>query len=157
MLARIGMLGIFIICAQAVVHFSPSQTYTKYLKLLLSIMVLVQLLQPVLSFLIGNDDFMNNLAGQLSEDFEMHTDEAWIADIESQLGYEEQIAQILDYGLQAYGAQYTEESLQSGKMCEETTVTPDGGGITPVSIQVEDLPMVSLERNDAQYGELGAN
>lgn len=149
MLAKIGMLGIFIICAQAVVHFSPSQTYTKYLKLLLSIMVLVQLLQPLLTFFVGNSDFMSNLTGELSKDFVIYADEAWIADIESQMGYEEQIAQILDYGLQTYVAQYGEEALQSEEMCEEQTVASEDREIMPVSIQVEELPVVSIERNDA--------
>ncbi len=55
MLEKIGVMGIFIICAQAVIHFSPGNSYNKYLKLLLSIMVLVQLLQPVISVLFGGN------------------------------------------------------------------------------------------------------
>lgn len=45
--------GIFMICAQAIVHFRPQESYEKYLKLLVSVMVLVQLVLPLGSFLAG--------------------------------------------------------------------------------------------------------
>ena len=47
--------GDFSICAQTVVHFRPKESYDKYLKLLLSVMLLLQLLQPVLNVLGGGD------------------------------------------------------------------------------------------------------
>lgn len=50
----IGQVGIFLICAQTVVHFRPKESYDKYLKLLLSVMLLLQLLQPVLNVLGGD-------------------------------------------------------------------------------------------------------
>lgn len=40
-------VGIFMICAQAMVHFRPEEAYEKYLKLLVSAMVLIQLFLPV--------------------------------------------------------------------------------------------------------------
>ena len=51
----IGQAGIFLICAQTVVHFRPKESYDKYLKLLLSVMLLLQLLQPVLNAFGGGD------------------------------------------------------------------------------------------------------
>ena len=51
----IGQVGIFLICAQTVVHFRPKETYDKYLKLLLSVMLLLQLLQPVLTVFSGGE------------------------------------------------------------------------------------------------------
>lgn len=47
--------GIFMICAQAIIHFRPQETYEKYLKLLVSIMVLIQLFLPLGSFFLGGD------------------------------------------------------------------------------------------------------
>lgn len=41
-------IGIFMICAQAVLHFKPAAKYEKYLKLLVNMMVLVQLLTPIM-------------------------------------------------------------------------------------------------------------
>lgn len=46
-------VGIFMICAQAMIHFRPQEAYEKYLKLLVSVMVLIQLFLPVGSFLLG--------------------------------------------------------------------------------------------------------
>ena len=52
----IGQAGIFLICAQTVVHFRPKESYDKYLKLLLSVMLLLQLLQPVFTA-FGSGDY----------------------------------------------------------------------------------------------------
>lgn len=41
------------ICAQTIVHFRPNESYEKYLKLLVSVMVLIQLFLPVGAFLAG--------------------------------------------------------------------------------------------------------
>jgi hypothetical protein len=46
-------VGIFMICSQAIVHFRPQEVYEKYLKLLVSVMVLIQLFLPLGSFLLG--------------------------------------------------------------------------------------------------------
>lgn len=45
--------GIFMICAQTIVHFRPNESYEKYLKLLVSVMVLIQLFLPVGAFFAG--------------------------------------------------------------------------------------------------------
>lgn len=49
-LAVIKQVCVFMICAQMILHFRPSESYTKYIKLLISIMVLVQLALPVMGF-----------------------------------------------------------------------------------------------------------
>ncbi len=55
LLETIKQVGIFIICAQALMHFRPSETYEKYFKLLVSIMVLIQLLAPIFSLMQGKN------------------------------------------------------------------------------------------------------
>lgn len=50
----IKQIGIFMICAQVILHFKPSVKYEKYLKLLLSVMILVQILIPIINFFSGN-------------------------------------------------------------------------------------------------------
>ena len=52
----VKQIGIFIICAQVIMHFKPSAKYEKYLKLLISVMVLVQVLIPLLNIISGKDD-----------------------------------------------------------------------------------------------------
>ena len=46
-MAGIRQMGIFVICAQALIHFRPKESYEKYLKLLVSVMILAQLFTPV--------------------------------------------------------------------------------------------------------------
>ncbi len=48
-LEDIRSVGIFLICAQLLIHFRPDGSYVKYLRLLVSIMILVQLLEPFFS------------------------------------------------------------------------------------------------------------
>lgn len=43
-------VGIFMICAQAIVHFRPKASYEKYLKMLVSSMILIQLFASVAGF-----------------------------------------------------------------------------------------------------------
>lgn len=58
-------VGIFMICAQAMIHFRPQESYEKYLKLLVSVMILIQLFLPVGSFLLG--DGMGETAARLEQ------------------------------------------------------------------------------------------
>ncbi|MCM1536476.1 MAG: stage III sporulation protein AF [Clostridium sp.] len=46
-LISICQIGIFMVCAQTITHFRPNGSYEKYMKLLVSVMVLIQILQPV--------------------------------------------------------------------------------------------------------------
>lgn len=75
LLQTICRIGIFMICAQAVVHFRPQASYEKYLKLLVSAMVLIQLFLPVSRFLFHGDgealekqtrEFLEGLQEELS-------------------------------------------------------------------------------------------
>lgn len=53
LLNSIRQIGVFMICAQALIHFKPKGSYEKYLKLLVSSMILVQILSPVAALLSG--------------------------------------------------------------------------------------------------------
>lgn len=50
-LQSIKTMSIFLVCAQALIHFKPKGAYEKYIRLLVSIMLLVQLLEPIGSLL----------------------------------------------------------------------------------------------------------
>ena len=45
----ICQVGIFMICAQAIVHFRPKADYEKYLKILVSVMIFIQIFLPISS------------------------------------------------------------------------------------------------------------
>lgn len=48
--------GIFIICAQVLVHLRPKGSYEKYIKMLMSAMILMQLFLPVSAFFTGEGE-----------------------------------------------------------------------------------------------------
>lgn len=47
-------MGIFMICAQSIIHFRPKASYEKYLKMLVGVMILIQLFLPLGKLLFGN-------------------------------------------------------------------------------------------------------
>ncbi len=59
--AVICQMGIFMICAQAIVHFRPKASYEKYLKMLVSAMMLIQM------FLVVGGIFSENGKRELAE------------------------------------------------------------------------------------------
>jgi len=70
-------VGIFMICAQAMVHFRPQEAYEKYLKLLVSVMVLIQLFLPIGGFLFrGGGQEAARLLEQFQRDLEQDMREA---------------------------------------------------------------------------------
>lgn len=50
---RIGQLAIFIICAQTLLHFRAKESYEKYIKLLVSMMLLILTLEPIMDLFGG--------------------------------------------------------------------------------------------------------
>lgn len=48
--------GVFILCAQVLIHCRPNSSYEKYLKMLVSAMILLQLFLPVSRLLSGTGE-----------------------------------------------------------------------------------------------------
>lgn len=67
----IKRIGIFMVAAQAVIHFAPGQKYEKYLKLIVGIMILLQLLSPIYSLSMGAEtgweEQLANMERELAE------------------------------------------------------------------------------------------
>ena len=77
LLDSIRQMGVFMICAQALIYFKPKGSYEKYLKLLVSAMILVQLLSPVVALLSGKDgQSLEERIGFYSNSFEQGMNEA---------------------------------------------------------------------------------
>ncbi|MBQ6806478.1 MAG: stage III sporulation protein AF [Lachnospiraceae bacterium] len=83
-LEAIKRIGIFMIAAQAVIHFAPGQKYEKYMKLIVSIMILMQFIMPIYT-LLGGDDMKWS---EMTE--EMERNMTW-ATLEQNAGFEEKI------------------------------------------------------------------
>lgn len=49
-------IGVFVICAQTLIHCRPNGSYEKYLKMLLSAMILIRLVLPISRILTGTGE-----------------------------------------------------------------------------------------------------
>lgn len=81
MMQTVCKTGIFVICAQVLVHFRPNATYEKYMKMLVSAIILLQLFLPVSNLFTGEEN--NSLAARV----------AW---------FEEQLSQNMEQAVQKY-------------------------------------------------------
>lgn len=56
LLEKIGQLAVFLICAQTLVHFRAKESYEKYMKLLVSMMLLILLVEPIMHLFKKQDN-----------------------------------------------------------------------------------------------------
>ena len=86
--SMIGQIAIFMICAQALLQFRPKETYGKYLRLLLSAMILIQVVQPVSGFFFGGSvGKLENSMKQFQSSMERSMEQAALraAEVETQM------------------------------------------------------------------------
>lgn len=120
-------VGIFMICAQAIVHFRPQEAYEKYLKLLVSVMILIQLFLPVGSFFLGGgmEETVRRLElfrAELEQEMETAVQEAAEADRMLEQMTLEEIRRRME---EISG----EEEQESGEGTEGSRGAGSGGGI----------------------------
>ena len=123
-------VGIFMICAQAITHFRPREVYEKYLKLLVSVMILIQLFLPVGGFLLGEST--EETAGRLAFFREGLEREFQLSSLEA----EETDKLLEQMTLEEVRRRMTEQEKESG---EETKAADSESGIhvsvNPVKIE----------------------
>lgn len=128
-------MGIFMICAQAVVHFRPKESYEKYLKLLVSVIVLIQVFLPIGSFLLGEGrqnaaKALEQFGRELEQGLEDAAGEAAAADeLLEQMTLEEVMRRLEEQGETQEGVR-EEGALQEGVQ---------GGGMGPEDIQEDSM------------------
>ena len=84
LLQIVKQTGIFIVCAQMILHFKPAECYEKYIRLLIGIMVLAQLVAAGAAvfgkggenFFAGRVDYYKGLLAQSMEGADMAEAEA---------------------------------------------------------------------------------
>lgn len=64
----IKKIGIFLIAAQAVIHFAPGAKYEKYIKMIVSVMILLQFVTPVYSMIVNDGTDWEAQARALEKD-----------------------------------------------------------------------------------------
>lgn len=72
----IVQMGIFMICAQVLIHFRPNGSYEKYMKLLVSIMILIQVMSPIVSLITGGKSNLTENVARFEEQMQAGMEEA---------------------------------------------------------------------------------
>lgn len=68
----IKKIGIFMIAAQAVIHFAPDIKYAKYMKLIVGILVLLQFLSPVYKIVSGMEVDWSAQLSDMEQEFDVY-------------------------------------------------------------------------------------
>lgn len=68
----IKKIGIFMIAAQAVIHFAPDIKYAKYMKLIVGILVLLQFLSPVYKIVSGMEADWGKQLSDMEQEFDLY-------------------------------------------------------------------------------------
>lgn len=129
-------VGIFLICAQAIVHFRPREAYEKYLKLLVGIMILLQLFLPIGSFLLGSG--MGRVADRL---------EAFRQGLEEEMGLAAEEADRAEETLERMTLEEVRRRMEEQAALEAEPGTQGSGGEEGASegeISVEVGPIDSI-------------
>lgn len=129
-------VGIFLICAQAIVHFRPREAYEKYLKLLVGIMILLQLFLPIGSFLLGSG--MGRVADRL---------EAFRQGLEEEMGLAAEEADRAEETLERMTLEEVRKRMEEQAALEAEQGTQGSGGEEGASegeISVEVGPIDSI-------------
>lgn len=127
-------VGIFVICAQAVVHFRPREAYEKYLKLLVGIMVMIQLFLPIAAFFLGGN--MEQLAQRL---------EGFQEELEQNAELEAEAAMQADEVLERMTLEEVSRRMEELKRKEQETEQNQTQQQTREQVQEEKNTVISVE------------
>ena len=117
----IKKIGIFMIAAQAVIHFAPDIKYAKYMKLIVGIMVLLQFLSPIYEIVNG-----------MEADWEKK-----LSDIEQELGVYGETAEFEStYSAAETAAKSMEEEIKS-KLNNAQVADFGGKTYTVTNVKIE--------------------
>lgn len=133
MLSEIGRVAVFIICAQTLLHFRAKESYEKYIKLLISMMVLLFLLCPFVKAVSGTDTetFMQVIAG-----YEEGLEEAVFCTSGEQTGVEEVVKRMAE-----------EAMIQESLLQEQYAQNGEEGKITTENVG-SDIQIETIEIGD---------
>ena len=142
-------VGIFMICAQAIIHFRPNESYEKYLKLLMSIMVLIQLFVPIGKFFFGGGslktaELMEQFEKELADGMQKVEKSAQEADrLLEQMTLEEVRRQAEEAKKEAEAALQGEEAGKAGK-----TGTGGAEGRGEIRIELDGIEPIKIGQEE---------
>ena len=114
-------VGIFMICAQALLHFRAQETYEKYLKMLVSIMILIQLFIPVGAFfMVEKKDETAEALRQFKQDMEAGIQAAEENAAAADAILEQMTLEEVQSRMEEQAAEQTEEQEDHGTMTQNS-------------------------------------
>lgn len=128
--------GIFMICAQTITHFRPNESYEKYLKLLVSVMVLIQLFLPVGAFLAGVSGTGGSIDG-FRESLEQSMEEARQQAAQTEAMLEQMTLEEVRRHIEEEAASGEAASGEQSEAEEQSDITPVE--ISPIDVIVEPI------------------
>ncbi len=109
------------ICAQALLHFRAQETYEKYLKMLVSIMILIQLFIPVGAFFMGEKkDETAEALRQFKQDMEAGIQAAEENAAAADAILEQMTLEEVQSRMEEQAAEQTEEQEDHGTMTQNS-------------------------------------
>ena len=121
-------VGIFVMCAQTIVHFKPKEVYEKYLRYLVSVMVLIQLFLPLGGFLLGGG---NEAVDKALKRFE--------EDLRCSMELAEEKAKNVDERLESMTLEEVRKQMEQQA---EKTVEDGGEAQSNISVEIESIEPV---------------
>lgn len=134
-------VGIFVMCAQTIVHFKPKEVYEKYLRYLVSIMVLIQLFLPLSGFLLGGgrgeiDKALSRFEEELKSGMELAEESAREADEKLESMTLEEVRKQLEQ--QSVDEEQinseNQETIQSGQDVTDENISVEVEKIDPIVV-----------------------
>lgn len=158
LLGSIRQMGVFMICAQALIHFKPKGSYEKYMKLLVSAMILVQILSPVAALLSGKEgQSLEERIAFYSASFEQGLGEAAVQEYQieqlRQTLLEEQIKAQLEAADLLPGGQENGRSADDGESPGQET----SENTQEIRIQIEPVTIETLTVTQQETEQEGAH
>ena len=146
LLVKIGQLAVFLICAQTLVHFRPKDSYEKYIKLLVSMMLLILLVGPVMD-LLGKGD-----KGAFLDRIHVYEQELQDILISPQLETEQ-----IEVILQNITRQRVEEGTvyvqEKSKEQQESEQEGENVEVTAIQVEVEEVQEVRIEERNGKSAD----
>lgn len=141
--SMIGKIGIFMICAQTILYFRPKEVYGKYLRLLFSVMILIQIVQPFTNFFLGGNGI--DLQGSMQQ-FQRSLDESMEQAVEKAVSSEEKLQQMSLEEVQERLEEAEEVEKASENENGDENGNGEGNGVTlEESEKVEIAPITTIE------------
>lgn len=132
-------VGIFMICAQAIMHFKAKESYEKYLKLLVSTMILIQLFLPIGNLLAGKGELQ---AESALEEFKKELEQEMRTAEENAAAADAILEQMTLEEIRNYAEKEAEERGQQGDK-------EQGENENQIEIKVEEVDPISIGKTDS--------